>query len=264
MGHARARGRACGATFLLRRDPICATIPTMTTTADPLSSTFDVLDLSLGAPPSAQPWAIGRALRGADIELLAQPQGCTAGAVKRLRESHHGLARLLATGMKQVEVSAITGFSQSRISILKADPAFAELVEHYREVSDSAFADVRGQIAAMGADALAELRDRLHDTPEGFKTRELMDMVNSMLDRSGHSPVTRHVVGTVALSGDALAQLKQIAKEAQCGHVTTDLTPAREEALPRDQGPSLGGAEPTGAGLREETTEGQPSEGDHL
>jgi hypothetical protein len=49
-------------------------------------------------------------------------------AVKRLRHAHQRLALLIATGLTDGEISTLTGYSLSRISSLKADPAFRQLI----------------------------------------------------------------------------------------------------------------------------------------
>lgn len=174
---------------------------------------------NLGDAPTA---LFSRALGGNDLALL-RPGNISAMPVKKMRESHHALARLLASGMKNVEVSAITGYSQSRISILKADPAFQELMQHYTEIKDSAFADVYGQMSALSVDVLTELRERLEDSPENFGNSALMNFLAMLLDRTGHGPKSKVENVTVHVTGEELAQLKQLAKESQQGYVTSKL-----------------------------------------
>src|SRR5437763_11831740 len=71
--------------------------------------------------------------------------------IKRLRDSHHALARALATGSTPQQASLTTGYSLSRISILQNDPSFRELMEYYRKTSDEAFLDLEGRILALAA-----------------------------------------------------------------------------------------------------------------
>lgn len=180
---------------------------------------------------------------------LSSEANVATPALKSIRESHHQLARLLASGLKQVEVSAITGFSQSRISILKADPAFEELISFYRGVEDAAFADTRGQLASLSLDAIQALRDRLHDQEEAFKNRELMDLAAFTLDRTGHGPTStvnsRNV--NVTLNGEALAALKAEALKGQIGNVirtgseiSNHAEPASSPPAPESLGAELG------------------------
>lgn len=166
--------------------------------------------------------AFSRELTLGDL-VAPSAEGATPG-LKSIRETHHQLARLLASGLKAVEVSAITGFSQSRISTLQHDPAFTELLEFYRENENSRMADVSGQLAALSLDATQEIRDRLHDSPAGFKNRELMELATIMLDRTGFGP-SSNVVNknlNVNMTGEFLQELKNKITQGQRGNVVIE------------------------------------------
>ena len=236
---------------------------------------MDGMNLDILSPAKKMPLTVGMSRELVSNDLTAELNSTTP-ALKSIRETHHQLARLLASVLKQVEVSAITGFSQSRISILKADPAFAELIEHYRGVADSAFADVRGQLAGMSLDAVQELRDRLHDQPDSFRNRELMDLATAMLDRTGHGPTStvnsKNV--NVTLTGEALEALKREALKGQVGDVIrnrgeipTHAISASAEAVPEDTQPVLGRVielRPESGRRGAEQTEGGAGEGETL
>lgn len=53
------------------------------------------------------------------------------GTVARMRASHHRIARLLAYGLSNVEVAALTGFTRERVGQLAASPAMKELIANY-------------------------------------------------------------------------------------------------------------------------------------
>src|SRR5262245_47529587 len=83
------------------------------------------LNLHLGGRAAKPVFAqVTRPLREADLALLSSERGIQPVALKRITERHHALARCLATGMSATEASIVTGYSPSRISILKDDPAF--------------------------------------------------------------------------------------------------------------------------------------------
>jgi hypothetical protein len=111
--------------------------------------------------------------------------------IKRLRDSHHALARALATGSTPQQASLTTGYSLSRISILQADPSFRELMEYYRKTSDEAFLDLEGRIIGLAADGMQELRERLEDNPESFTHEEIVALTKIFVDRAGYAPVSR-------------------------------------------------------------------------
>ena len=160
-----------------------------------------------------------RQLNAADLVLLDTEKGIKPNAIKRLRDSHHTMARLVAEGLSGTEIAARTGYSQSRISILKSDPAFAELVAFYKsnveEVRDAAFAEGMTKLAAAFNDAVEELQNRLHDNPELMSTDQVLDVIKATADRIGLGPaskstnlnVTYNLAARVAAGRQALERL---------------------------------------------------------
>jgi hypothetical protein len=134
---------------------------------------------------------IVRPLTEADKALLATERGIQPSAIKRLTDSHHALARVLAEGMKDAEAAAITGYTPSRISVLRDSPLFAELIEHYRSNKDAAFADLHERMATAGLVAVAELAERLNEEPEKIGTSTLLEAIKMLADRTGHGPQTK-------------------------------------------------------------------------
>lgn len=128
-----------------------------------------------------------RDLTPADL-AMPKAQVQTAKPLAKIRDAHHALARVLATGSSEGEASAITGYSPSRISILKADPQFQELLEFYRSSSAELVSDFRARMLNLGMGALQELEDRLDDSPDSFSPALLKDIVKDMADRTGHAP----------------------------------------------------------------------------
>lgn len=132
-----------------------------------------------------------RELNPADLALLEVERGIKPNAIKRLRDSHHAVAKSLAAGMKPAAVSAATGYSLSRISILQGDPAFQELLAHYASLREDAFIDVQQRLALLNVDAIEELRTRLEDEPEKIDVETLLDMVKVLSDRTGNGPASK-------------------------------------------------------------------------
>jgi hypothetical protein len=154
---------------------------------------FEELDLDLSAVSSRGRSAkvvdaqYARDLTPADLNSpKAQVQ--TAKPLAKIRDAHHALARVLATGAGEGEASAITGYSPSRISILKADPQFQELLEFYRNSTIEGVADFRQRMLNLGLGAVQELTDRLDENPESFSPALLKDIAKDMADRTGHAP----------------------------------------------------------------------------
>lgn len=87
--------------------------------------------------------AVVRPLERADLALLEAPRGSVAPPVQKIRHTHHALARAVAQGLSNEEVSAVTGYSPSRVSILLQDPAISNLIEIYRERQTEIWAEAQ-------------------------------------------------------------------------------------------------------------------------
>lgn len=178
-------------------------------------------DLGLSRPPRP-PRLQGRAeveiaceyvrdLTPEDLAQLVEPHGRQEPALKRLSDSHHAVARALASGMSVNAVSAVTGYVPPRISMLKADPAFQELVEFYRQNLDTVYADLHTRMSLISLDVAQELHERLLDDPGSIGTALLTDILKLLADRTGHAPVSRShakVDVTVGFS-DLLAEARK-------------------------------------------------------
>ena len=154
-----------------------------------------------------------RELTEADLGMLALGRPTAQPpAVKQIRDSHHAVARCLAQGMRPGQVSIITGYSLSRISILQADPSFRELLLFYREPVGEAFADLQVRMASLSLDALEILRERMLDSPEDFNPSQLLDIMKAGADRTGHGPSTKNTQVNVNI--DLAARLESARRRA--------------------------------------------------
>lgn len=155
---------------------------------------LDITPRTRGRAPAQISATFVRELEEADVALLAAERGSKAPALKRISDRHHALARALASGMGEGEAAIVCGYDISRISILKSDPAFRELLAFYREEKDRAFRSVQDKLAGIAGDALDELQTRLEDEPEKLSVAQLLNIVTMGADRSGNGPQsTQHV-----------------------------------------------------------------------
>lgn len=131
--------------------------------------------------------------------------------LKRLRERHHSVARLVAKGMQQSLVANITGYTQSYLSVLLNAPAMRELVEMYR-IQNGAAAEVIGErLKTVGLKAIDKIEDKLE--AEDLNAFELATIAKLGLDRSGHGPSsTQHTIQETHLVDHA--ELARLNKEA--------------------------------------------------
>ena len=106
--------------------------------------------------------------------------------LQKIRSRHHQLAQLLAMGKTDWETSLALGYSPSRISVLKADPTFRELLAFYERQQQDLHLDISARLTGISMEALETLQQRLDDDPDEFSNRELMDLAELSLDRSGY------------------------------------------------------------------------------
>lgn len=128
------------------------------------------------------------------LDDLFPPAGAASGPVpnaspiKRMRDSHHNAARLVALGHRRAEVSSITGYSTSHLATLAADQSFIELVSYYSDRAVEQFTDVASRMGTLGLDAISEIQARLSESGEDFTVKELLAVAELTLDRTGHGP----------------------------------------------------------------------------
>lgn len=154
---------------------------------------LDLRDGAFGRPSTKTvPWhlALEREITPEDMALLQGPADpCNSRApLAKIRAPHHMMAQYLAAGKSRIEISALLGYTPARIATLERDPAFMELVAHYTEVKILADADISKQIQHVALAASQELMDRLEEDPTAFSNKELLELRNSSLDRSGYGP----------------------------------------------------------------------------
>lgn len=166
----------------------------------------------------------GRKLSALELEILGpiEPQDfiareegglptSEAPTIAKLRGIHHEIAQLLAQGLSETEVSAITSYSLSRISILKRDPSFKDLVAFYQKQKTEQFADVQKRLATLSLDAIGEIQERLAEKPDSISTSQLIELSKVTLDRAGYSPVAKSQNISVSMSAEELRELRQAA-----------------------------------------------------
>lgn len=174
-----------------------------------------------------------RALKVDDLPLLASARGTEPPELKRITERHHTMARALALGLKDGEVAAMVGMTQSRLSILKNSPAFRELVDLYRENADRQFQDTAARLAGLSHDAIVEISRRLEEEGEDIPLGQLIEVAKMAADRSGNGPTATQRVEISDMGARierarqrALAARQPLIEDAQI----VDITPQEGQA----------------------------------
>lgn len=170
---------------------------------------------------------VARPLTAEDVQSLGVERGTKPVPVRELRARHHQLARSIAAGLTAVEIAAITGYSTSRISIMQSDPAFQDLVAHYRGLDEAAFvaaqADANVMAVTVKTQALEELSNRLEDAPEELTPGQLLEVAKAMMDRTGQGVATATTNLNINIG---LADRVKAARERVMGRLV-DVTPAK-------------------------------------
>ncbi len=160
--------------------------------ANPLDLDLDIAaDSLIGRKPKAVHAEVLRELTESDLALLSTERGIKPTHIARLSERHHALARCLASGLSVSDACAITGYTPSRVSILKGDPSFEELIAFYQADKAGPVQDLADKMRQNAMEAQNILADRLEETPEAIAIDALIDITKLGADRTGFGPQSR-------------------------------------------------------------------------
>ncbi len=165
---------------------------------------------------------VARELTEADLASLQTERGTSAPVLKNLRAKHHRLARLLAEGVSESVAATACGYVASRVSILKNDPAFRELMAFYSEKVDTAYYDMHEAMSMVGKDAVEEIAERLEDDPSEFTVPQLLDIAKTFADRTGHGPSQKTELDIRVGLADRLELARQRAIEGRAIDITQE------------------------------------------
>lgn len=158
-----------------------------------------------------------------DVASLMEERGVQAPTVAVLRERHHALARLVAEGMRPGEAALMLRYSQSRMSVLLGDPAFQELVEHYRGLVNEEFVDFQKKLSELAIDAAHILQSRMEEKPEDLSDALVLQIVQVGADRTGHGPSQKSEVNIKVGLAERISSAHERSLRAR------DVTPKIEE-----------------------------------
>lgn len=167
---------------------------------------------------------VERELDECDIASLLEERGTKPPQVHTLRERHHALARLIADGKSPSDAAILCRYTQARVSVLMGDPAFQELIAHYRDIVAEEFVDFQKKLADLAIDAASILQERMEDKPDDLSDALLLQVVTVGADRTGHGPSQKSEVNIkVGLAGRLAAATQRI-------EAMKDVTPKEVDA----------------------------------
>lgn len=153
--------------------------------------------------------AAGRCRVTLDLELAGvvrevaegeAPPPARAATPATLRDSHHQVARLVARGLRDQDISHLTGYALSRLSTLKHCPAFQELVAAYRYDQADVARELEAMYLGVAGDAAQIVHERLLDSSDEVSTAQALEIFKVFADRGGMAPVSRSVNKNVNLN----------------------------------------------------------------
>ena len=131
-------------------------------------------------------------LTEADLPALRE-KAAPIARLTALRDSHHAVARLMASGLNNVQIADSLGHSLASLSRWRSDPAMQDLVAHYRTLVTEEWLNEVDQISKMSVSAIAKGLRTIHDHFDDADDRgELVPMnralsvVSDLMDRFGY------------------------------------------------------------------------------
>jgi hypothetical protein len=155
--------------------------------------------------------------------------------LKKVREKHHSVARMIAGGLNQRMVSQLCGFTESYLSVLLNNPAMQELVQLYRIQQGAAVTVVTEKLRTVGLQAIEKLEEKLEAGT--LNNQELLALSKLGLDRGGHGPQTKsHVVNETHLFDHAqLEERNRSALSRNAAHIVPTAEVRKSLAPPSEQ-----------------------------
>jgi hypothetical protein len=149
------------------------------------------------------------------------------------------MAQLFACGLRPKEVAELTGYSLARVSVLRSNPAFEDLVDQKRGLDEGEIRDGMQAyyqiILENGLKAERKLADKLDDDDETeeLSVRELISISRDSADRVGLSKRTVQTnisVDFAQMLDRAIARTRTV-KEIEAKAISGIVTNAIEKVI---------------------------------
>jgi hypothetical protein len=158
-----------------------------------------------------------RPLERADLAALQQKSTGNA-TVSKMRDSHHVIARLIASGLTISETAARAGYSATRVGVLvNGNPAMQELIAKYRDIATKAWAESQDEYYAFiysnGLKAQRMIADQLDEADEknvDVPLNRLLSIAADSADRVGYTKKST----TLNINVDFAAKLEAARKRS--------------------------------------------------
>jgi hypothetical protein len=174
-----------------------------------------------------------------DLAALREPRDTKT--LMKLRDPHHRVARLVASGLRPDAVVARSGYSMTRYQTLKNDPAFKQLVAEYRKEVDKVWAESVDDFHEMAVSnmlkaerQIAEKLEEADELGETLPTRDLIAISRDAADRFGYGKKTTNT----NINIDFAARLEGALKRSKVSLVAQEPSPRLALSPPPGPEPS--------------------------
>lgn len=134
--------------------------------------------------------AVEAAVKSVRLRPKADGMDVGSGRIMRLRQRHHMLARMVASGMPEAEIAKACGTTLAYLDMLtEQTPAFIQLVAEYRK-KNKLGAAIDTYVDHLERNMIAaeiEIGTRLEEEPDALTVSELHKIARDAADRLGFS-----------------------------------------------------------------------------
>lgn len=149
-------------------------------------------------------------------DLLHLTEKRPANGITAIRDNHHRIARCVASGLTNTQTAQFCGIGYNRVSQLRADPSFQELVAHYRGMLTREWIEAADPVieflGSIRTKSLAMIEDKIDAAAEAgefLPSRDLATFAELGLDRTGYGKVNKNVNVNVDFAANLEAARKR-------------------------------------------------------
>lgn len=183
-----------------------------------------------------------RAITREDLPRLRGPRDKAMSYPKRLRDSHHRVAELLAMGMPLTQIGMLTGYSITRLGVLAAAPAMRELVackvaskSEMVAVVNDAYAELATRNMLAAERMLSDRISEADDTGDLLPIKDLIAIAADRADRFGYSKRSTQVnvnIDFAARLESAISRAKLVQGSLSSGQKLGTVSVSPPETVP--------------------------------
>ena len=165
-----------------------------------------------------------REIEEADLVLLALPRPTgQLTPMKRLKERHHRLAKLIVDGLSMQDAAAAVDLGYQQVARLNMDPSFRELIKFYRGEVNRQYLSGHEKLGGLFADSVDEMRERVEESGDKIPLGQLLEIAKFAADRTGFGPASSQTnVNVYVGTADRLKAARLKAREASEGQKTIE------------------------------------------